>query len=136
MKISTKITATCLAIVLLSTVVFLGTVLIQRQRLAPQLESLVQDQARHETGKIVQTIYYNCIGSQARNESQLAHDLLIAREALKKGGAVSFDTNTVAWNAVKSNYRGSKIHSTASLAGWRNLAGAEHVCRQTFSHCG
>ena len=34
------------------------------------------------------------------NQSQLAHDLLIAREALKKGGAVSFDTNTVAWNAV------------------------------------
>jgi methyl-accepting chemotaxis protein len=100
MKISTKITITCLALVVLSAVTFLATVLVQRGRLATRMKSLVMEQAHNEAGKIVQTIYYDCAGTEQRNQSRLTHDLEIARDVVGRAGTISFGTNAVEWKAV------------------------------------
>jgi signal transduction histidine kinase len=100
MKISTKITSACLTVVACSAVGFIATVIIQRAILSERMESLVDDQAHNAAGKIVQTVYFNCLGADQRNQSQLTHDLGIAREVMGRAGQASFDTNTVAWNAV------------------------------------
>jgi methyl-accepting chemotaxis protein len=100
MKIGTKITLTCLGLVILSATIFLGTVLVQRGRLAGQMQLLVMDQAHEDVGKVVQTIYFECAGNEARNQSRLAHDLVIAREVMAQAGTLSLETNTVGWKAV------------------------------------
>jgi methyl-accepting chemotaxis protein len=115
MKISTKITGACVGVVVCSAVGFLVTVIIQRALLSERLESLVHDQAHNEAGKIVQTVYFNCLGANQRNQSQLTHDLHIARETMAHAGETSFDTNMVTWTAV-NQFTAEK--STVQLPKW------------------
>jgi len=100
MKISTKITITCLALIVFSTLAFLATVVIQRGPLSAKIQSMVQAQAHAEAEKIVTTVYYNCAGNEQRNQKRLTQDLLIASETLSQAGPISFDTNLVDWTAI------------------------------------
>jgi methyl-accepting chemotaxis protein len=99
-KISTKITVTCLSLVILSTVIFLASVVIERGQMGSRLESLVRAEAHNETSKIIQSLYNNCAGSEKRNQSCLTHDLEIAQEFLGRAGSVALDTKSVQWNAA------------------------------------
>jgi hypothetical protein len=99
-KIRTKIVAICFGLVALSTCAFLATVIVQRHKLSRQMQSLVQDQAKTELGKLAQSLYYECVSAEVQNQARLTHDLAIARETLAKAGQIAFDTNTVKWDAV------------------------------------
>jgi hypothetical protein len=100
MKISTKITIASLALVLLSTTIFLTTVLVQRGQLTGRMRSILLEQARAEAGKTAQALYSDCLGAETRNQSRLTHDLEIAHEILARAGSFSFDPKTVEWKAV------------------------------------
>jgi len=118
MKISTKITLVSLALIVSSALALLAVVTIQRGTLSSQMELLVGEQARTAAGKIVQTLYVNCVGSEKRNQSQLTHDLAIAHETLTHAGDFSLDTNTAAWTAINQvTHEKSEIHLPKWLIG-------------------
>jgi methyl-accepting chemotaxis protein len=100
MKISTKIIAACMALVVLSAAMFLTTVLMQRKVLQKKIGVLIQEQSCAEAGKIVETLYFNCEAAEKQNQSRLTHDLGLTREIVARHGQVAFDTNTVEWQAV------------------------------------
>jgi methyl-accepting chemotaxis protein len=100
MKISSKIIAICLALVGISTATFLATTLIQRGQLFRRVTALVLEQGHGETTKLVLAVYDNCISAEARNQSRLTREMTVAREILFRSGQISFDTNTVRWNAI------------------------------------
>lgn len=99
-KISTKITLTGGGLVLLSTIAFLATVLVQRGILRSTMADQVREQAVEEAGKLIQSVYLNCDAFEQRNQNRLTHDIGIAREFMAKAGAIALDQETVEWNAV------------------------------------
>jgi methyl-accepting chemotaxis protein len=109
MKIGTKITFTSLMLVISSTLAFLITVMVQRGTLSTQMDSLVQEQAYNESGKIIQTLYFNCASSERQNQGRLTHDLQIADEVLARGGQISLGTNLVEWDAI-NQFSKEKTH--------------------------
>jgi len=99
-KISTKITIVSISLVILSALAFLGTVGLLRGRLGTQMDTLVQQQAFDEVGKIVQVIYLNCESAENQNQARLTHDLTIAGEILERAGQVSLGSESMEWKAV------------------------------------
>jgi methyl-accepting chemotaxis protein len=89
-----------MVLVLLSALVFLATVVVQRGLLSTRMQSLVQAQARNEAGKIAQMLYVNCASSERQNQKRLAQDLAIAQEVLARTGQPCLDTNSVSWDAI------------------------------------
>jgi hypothetical protein len=100
MKISTKITAASVALVLLSAMAFLGTIGLLRGRLGTQMDGVIQQQAVDDVGKIVQMIRLNCDSSENQNQTRLTHDLAMAEEILGHHGRISLGAESVEWKAV------------------------------------
>jgi methyl-accepting chemotaxis protein len=109
MKISVKIIVSSLLLVLLVTAAFLVTVLVQRGKLVPRMESLVREQGHLEADRTVQMLYHNCVAIESRNQSRLTHDLNLAHEAMARAGQISFDTNLVGWSALNQFTKEAKM---------------------------
>ncbi len=129
MTIHSKIIATCLALVVFSTTAFLTNVFVERSRLSSQIGSLMLDQAHNESGKIVQTLYFNCISAEEQNQSRLTHDLEIAREVMSQAGPNSFASNTIDWTAV-NQLTGEK--KQVPLSKW--MVGADWLGQNTATN--
>ena len=108
MKINTKIIATSTGLVLMSVAAFLTTVVWQRGNLCGQIGRLMHEQAINEAGKIVQGIYYQCEGAEARNQARLAHDLALAQEMVGRAGGAGLGSDSVEWTAVNQSTKESR----------------------------
>lgn len=130
MKINTKIMVACLALVGLAAVAFLVTTLVQRGRVRAKMETLIQEQALSEAGKIIETLYVNCEATDRRNQNRLTHDLGIARDVVRRHGAVSLGNQSVTWKAVNQLTRESQTLELPQLLLGTNWLGQNYVAGQ------
>ncbi len=118
LKISNKITLMSFSLVILTVVVLMAVVFIQKSKLSPQLGRMLDQQAFEEASKLVKTIRDACEASEAQGTRQLNHSFGVARDLLKNQGTVSLGAERVTWEAENQATRQkSKIELPKFLAG-------------------
>jgi methyl-accepting chemotaxis protein len=100
MKISSKITLIAVCPVVLALIVSLVTQLVQQHKLDHEVQVTIQTQAFDQAAKIAQSIYWQCVGTEARNQKQLTQDLSVARGLIMAGKGVHPVEDLVPWQAV------------------------------------
>ncbi len=102
-----KVIALSVMGVALTAIALIGVVLFQRGGINTQnqiAQREVSDElfelAQNETGKIAENVYLMCRAQQEALEQKVRSDLSVARDVLRRTGAVSFSTVEVDWTAV------------------------------------
>ncbi len=98
-KISARITWLSFGLVLVTVMVLMSILVVQRKRIEPQFEGMVRDQAHQEAAKLIQNVLHTCAASERQVQAQLGHSLQIARETLIRQGSLSLGTDVVVWQA-------------------------------------
>ncbi|MFT3867561.1 MAG: Cache 3/Cache 2 fusion domain-containing protein [Nibricoccus sp.] len=99
-KISTKITLLGGVPVVVTVAAICLSILFQRERLAQNVDSTINQQAVNEASKIARNAYLLCASNEARNQRELAHSLEAARDLLAQAGGVRLSEETVTWQAA------------------------------------
>lgn len=100
MKISSKIMLIAVCPVILAVIVSLVTQLVQQHELDHEVQATIQTQAFDQAAKIAQSIYWQCVGTEARNQKQLTQDLSVARGLIIASNGVHPADAMVPWQAV------------------------------------
>lgn len=93
--------------VALTAVALIGVVMLQRGGIKTQ-NQIAQDEvsaelfalAQNETGKIAENVYLMCRAQQESLEQKVRSDLSVARDVMRRSGAVSFSEEKADWAAV------------------------------------
>ncbi|GFE59061.1 hypothetical protein AOG1_29410 [Geobacter sp. AOG1] len=100
LKIGVKITGMAILPIALTTVVALGVALYQKEVLKEFFGREIEEQAKSEAQKIARDVYLMCRSAQEAVQKTVNHNLLVAEDALKRSGPVSFGRDKVTWTAV------------------------------------
>jgi len=98
--LGTKLVLLALCPVLLALGAVVATLLVQRSRLAQNLDAAVNQQANSEGAKIAHNAYLLCASTEMRNQKDLSHGLRIAQDLVAQAGAVLFGDESATWKAV------------------------------------
>ena len=100
MKIKTKIVLTALSLVLVTVVCVLGVAIYQNNILGKRISAEIERLAAKEASSISKDVYLMCRSAQESVQLMVDASLNVARETLNSHGDVSFDTETVQWQAI------------------------------------
>ncbi len=100
MKIRTKIILTSLSLVLVTVVSVLGVAIYQNTILSQRVSGEIDSLARREAACISQDVFFMCRSAQESVQLMVDAGLNVARETLTSLGEITFDADSVQWQAV------------------------------------
>nr|WP_320116829.1 Cache 3/Cache 2 fusion domain-containing protein [uncultured Desulfuromonas sp.] len=100
MKIRTKIILTSLSLVLVTVVSVLGVAIYQNTILSQRVSGEIDSLARREAACISQDVFLMCRSAQESVQLMVDAGLNVARETLTSLGEITFDADSVQWQAV------------------------------------
>ena len=86
--------------IVMTGVILLTAVWLQRQRLHEHVTAELSTQGREECGKIAQSVYLMIRTNHEKMQKELQHNLNVAENVLKQHGQVVLDDERVSWHAV------------------------------------
>lgn len=108
MKIGFKVTAIAILPIILTALVILAISLYQNLLLNSFFDQEIDRQARSEAQKIAQNVYLMCRSAQESVQQTVDSNLRVAADILERSGPVTFDRQTVRWEAVNQFTRRSQ----------------------------
>jgi len=106
-KIRTKIITICTTGVLAMAILIVSVLVFQEKfietessRSQKQISAQLLDLTKGETSKVARGIYLMCRALQEATKMKMLYDLNVAREVLRQTGQITFQKETVEWEAV------------------------------------
>jgi methyl-accepting chemotaxis protein len=99
MKIRVKITFMGVVLPILPVLVVLALVIVQRQNLTTKLDKIIDSQVRTDLTLVANNVLALCRTQNDSVQQTLQADLNVARDVLRRAGAVGLSHQTIAWNA-------------------------------------
>ncbi len=115
MKIKTKILMLSVSGIFLTSIVIVAVLLIEKKILSKYLNESAGEQARHLCSRVACDVYSMLSAQHETQMLKLEADLKVARNVLDKMGRVSFDDETITWNAVNQKTNSAKTISLPKM---------------------
>ncbi|BCR06376.1 hypothetical protein DESUT3_34450 [Desulfuromonas versatilis] len=100
MKVSTRITAICLGLVLLTALAIVGVTIYQENSLQKSIRGEMDLVIRSEAQKIAQDVYLMARSAHESVQQTVGYSLKVGHSLLQQYGAVSFGERLVDWQAT------------------------------------
>jgi methyl-accepting chemotaxis protein len=99
MKIRAKISFMGVFLPIVPVLVVLALVIVQKQNLTTRLDKIIDSQVRNDLTLVANNVLSLCRTQNESVQQTLQADLNVARDLLRRAGAVSLSRKTIAWDA-------------------------------------
>ena len=103
MKFTTKIALSFILLIMTTSGILLGIIVIKKQSLSNTLETELNQQTRHRTSEILKLIYKLCQVKEKQINPLLQKDLKNANYLIKRMGGITLEDDLVPWKVTNSN---------------------------------